>query len=166
MNYSQLIILITFRNGRRRTNIRNIAHRYSDRKRRRWTGLIDLTIGYSLPTIGFGVYQLDDCPEGVANALKTGYRCGKGPRCPKLTLITGDRYVLRHIDCAQFYENEAEVGEGIRRSGIPRESSSVRHSTRGAAYSSLDLTWWKNSVQGPNCGIWVRGDTKEYRGIG
>lgn len=27
----------------------------------------------------------------------------------------------RNIDCALIYKNEAEVGEGIRRSGIPRE---------------------------------------------
>jgi glycerol 2-dehydrogenase (NADP+) len=38
--------------------------------------------------------------DAVATALKLGYR---------------------HLDCALIYKNEAEVGEGIRRSGIPRE---------------------------------------------
>ncbi|KAI9574410.1 NADP-dependent oxidoreductase domain-containing protein [Boletus coccyginus] len=63
---------------------------------------VSLTTRYSLPTIGFGVYQLEAslCPEAVENALKAGYR---------------------HIDCAQYYQNEAEVGEGVRRSGIPRD---------------------------------------------
>ncbi|KAF8558712.1 Aldo/keto reductase [Imleria badia] len=63
---------------------------------------VTLTTGYSLPTVGFGVYQLEPslCAGAVANALKTGYR---------------------HIDSAQYYENEAEVGEGVRSSGIPRE---------------------------------------------
>ncbi len=37
----------------------------------------------------------------------------------------------RHIDTATFYANEAEVGEGIRKSGIPRDeiflTTKVRH---------------------------------------
>jgi len=59
-------------------------------------------IGYSLPTIGYGVYQLKDslCTTGVEHALKIGYR---------------------HIDCAQHYENETEVGQGVRSSGVPRD---------------------------------------------
>lgn len=35
----------------------------------------------------------------VAHALKNGYR---------------------HLDCALIYQNEAEVGEGIKESGVPR----------------------------------------------
>jgi diketogulonate reductase-like aldo/keto reductase len=57
--------------------------------------------GESVPTLGYGTFELEgkDCVEGVAHALELGYR---------------------HIDTAQAYENESEVGEGIHRSGLER----------------------------------------------
>ncbi|MBS5271356.1 MAG: aldo/keto reductase [Veillonella sp.] len=55
-----------------------------------------------MPILGFGVYQIpkEDTKQAVLEALKVGYR---------------------HIDTAQSYFNEAEVGEAISESGIPRE---------------------------------------------
>jgi len=55
-----------------------------------------------IPILGFGTYGLrgGNCTESVTDALALGYR---------------------HIDTAQFYDNEAEVGKGIRRSTVPRE---------------------------------------------
>lgn len=66
--------------------------------------MIDLTLnnGVTLPTIGFGVFQ--NPPEQTAAAVDTALRTG-----------------YRHIDTAAAYGNEREVGEGIRRSGVPRE---------------------------------------------
>jgi len=58
--------------------------------------------GVALPRIGFGVYQMDPGPttrEAIARAISIGYR---------------------HIDTARLYGNEAEVGQAIRASGIPR----------------------------------------------
>lgn len=57
--------------------------------------------GARIPAIGFGTYTLQGpaCVDMVANAIQAGYR---------------------HIDTARMYGNEREVGEGIRRSGIPR----------------------------------------------
>jgi 2,5-diketo-D-gluconate reductase B len=68
--------------------------------------------GARIPAIGLGTMTLkgDICVEAVAAALKMGYR---------------------HIDTAAFYDNEAEVGEGIRKSGVPRDeiflTTKVRH---------------------------------------
>jgi 2,5-diketo-D-gluconate reductase B len=58
--------------------------------------------GQKLPVIGFGTGGLAGATavESVRDALELGYR---------------------HIDTARMYRNEAEVGEGIRRSGLPRE---------------------------------------------
>ncbi|MDO3722902.1 2,5-didehydrogluconate reductase DkgB [Marinobacter sp. chi1] len=55
----------------------------------------------SIPRIGMGTFRLkgNDAREAVKSALSLGYR---------------------HIDTAQMYENEAEVGDGITSSGIPR----------------------------------------------
>ncbi|CAL8582218.1 hypothetical protein XPA_007887 [Xanthoria parietina] len=56
---------------------------------------------YSMPRLGFGIYQspADVCVKSCLTALRAGYR---------------------HIDSAQFYRNESEMGEAVRQSGIPR----------------------------------------------
>lgn len=57
--------------------------------------------GVKMPQLGYGVYQIskEDCERCVLDALKVGYR---------------------HIDTAQSYFNEEEVGNAIIKSGIPR----------------------------------------------
>jgi len=63
---------------------------------------ITLNDGNTIPQLGFGVFQIepDDTAEAVREALDIGYR---------------------HIDMAEMYGNEREVGEGIRASGIDRD---------------------------------------------
>jgi 2,5-diketo-D-gluconate reductase A len=63
---------------------------------------IELNNGTTIPQLGFGVFQIDpsDTAEAVTTALEAGYR---------------------HIDTAQMYGNEAEVGEAIARSDVPRD---------------------------------------------
>lgn len=62
---------------------------------------ITLNDGNTIPQLGFGTFQIEpeDTVEAVSKALEIGYR---------------------HIDTAQMYGNEAEVGEAIRNSGIDR----------------------------------------------
>ena len=57
--------------------------------------------GVKVPALGFGTWQItgDACREAVADALDIGYR---------------------HIDTAQIYGNEAEVGQALEESGVPR----------------------------------------------
>ncbi|HEX2589797.1 MAG TPA: aldo/keto reductase [Gaiellales bacterium] len=64
---------------------------------------VELADGGLLPMLGLGVWQVPNeqaCVDAVRWALELGYR---------------------HIDTAQAYGNEESVGEGLRRSGIPRE---------------------------------------------
>ena len=58
--------------------------------------------GIKMPILGYGVYQVskEECERCVMDALKVGYR---------------------HIDTAQSYFNEEEVGSAIRKSDVPRE---------------------------------------------
>jgi 2,5-diketo-D-gluconate reductase A len=62
---------------------------------------ITLNDGNTIPQLGFGVFQIEpaDTAEAVREAIEVGYR---------------------HIDTAEMYGNEKEVGEGIRGSGIDR----------------------------------------------
>lgn len=63
---------------------------------------IRLANGYEVPARGYGVYQVskEDCKASVLAALKAGYR---------------------HIDTAQSYFNEEEVGEAMKECNIKRE---------------------------------------------
>ncbi len=63
---------------------------------------VTLSNGVKIPILGYGVYQVtkDECERCVSDALRAGYR---------------------HIDTAQSYFNEEEVGNAIAASGIPRE---------------------------------------------
>jgi 2,5-diketo-D-gluconate reductase A len=62
---------------------------------------ITLNDGNTIPQLGFGVFQIEpnDTAEAVKEALGIGYR---------------------HVDTAEMYGNEREVGEGIRASGLYR----------------------------------------------
>ncbi len=54
-----------------------------------------------VPALGFGTYKLNgsECVQSVGMALETGYR---------------------HIDTAQLYENEEEVGKALRQTAVSR----------------------------------------------
>ena len=62
---------------------------------------IMLNNGRTIPQLGFGVFQVkpEDTVEAVTTALQTGYR---------------------HIDTAELYGNEKEVGEAVAKSGLAR----------------------------------------------
>ena len=63
---------------------------------------VRLNNGIEMPLLGFGVFQMTDaaeCERAVIEAIDTGYRL---------------------IDTAASYQNETQVGNGIRQSGIVR----------------------------------------------
>lgn len=78
----------------------------------------DLTVQATrVPRLGLGTWQMTgrQCVEGVADALRLGYR---------------------HIDTARMYRNEREVGRGLAESGVARDevwiTTKVWHSDAAA----------------------------------
>ncbi len=63
---------------------------------------IKLNNGFEIPQFGLGVYLTK--PSRCVNACLSSFEAG-----------------YRHIDSASIYGNEKEVGEAVKRSGIPRE---------------------------------------------
>ncbi|MCV7028140.1 aldo/keto reductase [Mycobacterium sherrisii] len=63
---------------------------------------ITLNDGNTIPQLGFGVFQIP--PEQTAAAVQSALAVG-----------------YRHIDTAQMYGNEREVGQGIRDAGLDRD---------------------------------------------
>lgn len=63
---------------------------------------LTLVNGVKIPVLGFGVYQIPpaETEQAVIDAIRAGYR---------------------HIDTAQAYLNESEVGRGVQQSGVARE---------------------------------------------
>lgn len=66
------------------------------------TPMLSLNDGRQIPQLGFGLWQVpaDSTAETTASALQMGYRL---------------------VDGAAIYGNEAGQGDGIRRSGLPRD---------------------------------------------
>lgn len=94
---------------------------------------VTLNNGVKMPMIGFGTYQMparitEHC---VLDALKIGYR---------------------HIDTAQCYFNEREVGAAVRNSGIPREKIFVTTKLWGGRGYKDTLSSIESSLAALNVG--------------
>jgi diketogulonate reductase-like aldo/keto reductase len=64
---------------------------------------IKLNNGVEIPALGYGTYKVErgrEALDGTLWALEAGYR---------------------HIDTASMYGNESDIGDAVRKSGIPRE---------------------------------------------
>ena len=80
---------------------------------------ITLNDGNAIPQLGFGVFQIEpeNTAEAVSEALEIGYR---------------------HIDTAEMYGNEREVGEAIRASGLDRSDVYVTSKLSNAFHEPQD----------------------------
>ena len=76
--------------------------------------------GARIPAIGLGTWELRGrtCARLVEQALRLGYR---------------------HVDTAQIYENEREVGEALRASGVPRDEVFVTTKVWTSHFAPHDL---------------------------
>jgi 2,5-diketo-D-gluconate reductase B len=76
--------------------------------------------GEMVPSIGLGTWRLsgEECVRAVERALVLGYR---------------------HIDTAQMYANEGEVGRGIRNSGVDRGEVFLVTKVRTSSFSYDDV---------------------------
>jgi 2,5-diketo-D-gluconate reductase A len=85
------------------------------------TAVPDITLnnGKTIPQFGFGVFMINpgDTGEAVTTALQAGYR---------------------HIDTAQMYGNEKEVGDAIARSGLARADVFVTSKLSNASHRPDD----------------------------
>jgi diketogulonate reductase-like aldo/keto reductase len=63
-----------------------------------------LNNGWKIPAVGLGTFQSDAGNSNVRDAVKLALKLG-----------------YKHIDGANAYGNEKEIGEAIRESGIPRD---------------------------------------------
>ncbi len=61
------------------------------------------SVGGTIPTLGFGTYGMSG--QLLVDLVREAARAG-----------------FQHVDTAQVYRNEAEVGEGIRQSGVGRDA--------------------------------------------
>ena len=70
---------------------------------------ITLNNGVEIPQLGFGVFQIEpeETRETTLTALEVGYR---------------------HIDTAEMYGNEKEVGQAVRDTGLDRDDIFVTRS--------------------------------------
>jgi diketogulonate reductase-like aldo/keto reductase len=88
-----------------------------------------LNDGTTVPVVGFGTYPLrgEDGIAAMVSALETGYR---------------------YLDSAVNYENEREVGEALKRSGLPRNDVRIATKIPGRFHAkSLALQSLRDSAE-------------------
>jgi 2,5-diketo-D-gluconate reductase A len=80
---------------------------------------IRLNDGRTIPQLGFGVFQIapGDTVRAVSEALEAGYR---------------------HVDTAEMYGNERQVGEAVRASGLARDAVFVTSKLSNASHRPDD----------------------------
>ena len=95
--------------------------------------LVTFNNGVKMPLIGFGTYQMPPriTERCVLDALKIGYR---------------------HIDTAQCYSNEREVGKAVRNSGLKREEIFVTTKLWGGRGYKDTLSSIEDSLKALNIG--------------
>jgi diketogulonate reductase-like aldo/keto reductase len=76
--------------------------------------------GARIPMVGLGTWELRGrvCARLVEQALRLGYR---------------------HVDTAEMYDNEREVGEGVRASGVPRDDIFITTKVWPSHFAPRDL---------------------------
>jgi 2,5-diketo-D-gluconate reductase A len=90
---------------------------------------VALNNGVEIPQLGFGTFQIPpaDTKPATLAALKAGYR---------------------HIDTAELYRNELEVGEAVRESGLKREDVFITSKLSNAYHDPDDaMTAFDNTLE-------------------
>lgn len=77
---------------------------------------VTLNNGMQMPVLGFGTYQIEsvNTKKAVKQAINAGYRL---------------------IDTAQYYGNEAGVGQAVKESGISRDQFFITTKTPLSGYA-------------------------------
>jgi len=85
--------------------------------------------GKAMPAVGFGTWKLEGsaCYDAVKWALEVG---------------------IRHIDTAEAYYNEAEVGRALRDSGVPRADVFLATKSTSVALGMAEPAFLESSLAG------------------
>ena len=84
--------------------------------------MVTLNNGVDIPQLGFGVFQIpiDEAQRATVTALEVGYR---------------------HIDTAQSYRNEKQVGLAVAESGLSRDEVFVTSKLGNGFHAPVDARW-------------------------
>ena len=78
--------------------------------------LLTLNNGVEIPQLGFGTYKIG--PDATVDTTLVAFEVG-----------------YRHVDTAEMYGNERQVGEAVRRSGLDRSEIFVTSKLEDGAHA-------------------------------